>query len=155
MMKWFALVSLVFLLNSCFDFKEVQFKGIEGVKMPKMDDREILVDLTLKLENPNNFKVRIKPSAIDVFIEDKMMGTVFLDKKVVLKKKQENLYSTQLRVKLEDGALFSLLKYVTKKEVSVRFRGKVKGSVYGISKKIDIDQTKLINGDKLKFGLPF
>ncbi len=153
-MKWISLLLLTFLLNSCFDFEEVQFKGIENVSMPKMDDKEILVDLTLKLENPNNFKIKIKPSFVNVFIEDKMMGTIYLDKKVVLKKKQESLYSTQLRVKLEDGAFFSLLKYVARKEVPVRFKGKVKGSVFGISKKIDVDQLKVINGENLKLNFP-
>ena len=148
-MKWISLFLLTFLLHSCFDFEEVKFKGIENVKMPKMDDKEILVDLTLKLENPNNFKIKIKPSQVDVFIEDKMMGTIFLDKKVVLQKRQENSYSTQLRVKLQDGAFFSLLRFIAMKEVNIRFKGRVKGSVYGITKKIDIDQTRKVNGDQL------
>lgn len=152
-MKWFSLLLLIFLAASC-DFKEVQFKGIENVQMPQISDSEILVGLTLKLENPNKFKIKIKPSAVDVYIEEKMMGTIFLDKKVVLKKKQESSYTTQLRVKLADGALFSLLKYMARKEVPVRFKGKVKGSVFGISKKIDIDQTKIVNGEQLKLNFP-
>lgn len=150
-MRWIPLLLLAFLMHSCFDFEEVKFKGIEGVKLPKMDNKELMVDLTVKLENPNKFKIKIKPSEIDVFIQDKMMGTIYLDEKVVLKKRSDNSYATKLRVKLEDGAFFSLLRYVTMKEVSIRFKGKVKGSVYGITKKIDIDQTKMINGSELNF----
>lgn len=145
---------LTFLLNSCFEFDEVQFKGVDHISMPSMNDKEILVDLTLKLENPNNFKIKIKPSFLNVFIEDKMMGTIYLDKKVVLKKKQESLYATQLRVKLEDGAFFSLLKYVARREVPVHFIGKIKGSVYGITKKVNVDQVKIVNGSQLKLNFP-
>lgn len=142
---------LLFLLNSCFEFEEIQFKGIESVKMPKMDNKEILVDLTLKIENPNNYKIKVKPSSLNVLVADKMIGTIFLDEKVVLKKKSEHAYSTQLRLKLEDGAFFSLVKYVMMEEVKVQFKGKVKGSVYGITKKIDVDQVKMVNGKDFNF----
>lgn len=150
-MKWISMFFLLFLLNSCFEFEEIQFKGVESVKMPKMDDKEILVDLTLRLENPNNFKIKLKPSQVNVFIADKMMGTIFLDEKVVLKKKAEGSYSTQLRVRLESGAFFSMLKYVMLEEVKIRFVGKVKGSVYGITKRIDVDQVKIVSGKDLNF----
>jgi len=49
--------------------------------------------------------------------------------------------------------LFSLMKFATMTEVSIRFKGRVKGSVYGINKKVDIDETKKINGNLLNiFG---
>ena len=64
-----------------------------------------------------------------------------------------SVYSTQLVCKLEDGVFFSLMKFATMKELSVRFKGRVKGTVYGISKKVDIDETKTLDGSKLKlFG---
>lgn len=149
--KWIAIFVLIFSLQGCFEFEDVDFKGIESVKLPKMDDKEILVDLSFKLENPNNFNIKLKPSQIDVFVADKKMGTVHLDKKIVFKKKKENVYSTQIKVKLEDGAFFSLFKLVTKDEIPVRFKGKIKGSVFGISKKIDIDQVKNVSGKDLNF----
>jgi len=149
-MKWFYLAVLAFLFSSCMEFEEVKFKGIQNVKLPKFDNKEMLINLTLKLENPNNYKIKIKPSHVDVYIEEKMMGTIYLDKKVVLKKRQENAYTTQLRVNLQDGAFLSLMKYVVMPKVSIRFKGRVKGSVYGISKKVDIDQTRLIDGSQLK-----
>lgn len=149
--KWIAIFVLIFSLQGCFEFEDVDFKGIESVKMPKMDDKQILVDLSFKLENPNKFNIKLKPSDIDVFISDKKFGTVHLDKKIVFKKKRENVYSTQLRVQLEDGAFFSLFKLILKDEIPLRFKGKIKGSVFGISKKIDIDQVKNISGKDLNF----
>ena len=153
MKNWLILTSLLFIFSSCLEFDDVKFKGIESVKFPKIDQKEILIDLSLKLDNPNNYKIKIKPSVLDVYIGGILMGQVQIDEKFVIKKKQESSYSTQLKCKLEDGVLFSLMKFATMSEISVRFKGRVKGSVYGINKKVDIDETKTLNGNVLNiFG---
>lgn len=153
MKNWLVIALVLFLFSSCLEFDDVKFKGIESVKFPKIDQSEILIDLSLKLDNPNNYKIKIKPSTLDVYIGGVLMGQVSIDKKFVIKRKQEGVYSTQLVCKLEDGVFFSLMKFATMKELSVRFKGRVKGSVYGISKKVDIDETKTLDGSKLKlFG---
>lgn len=147
MKNWLVLTSLLFLFSSCLEFDDVQFKGIESIKFPKVDQKEILIDLSLRLNNPNKYKIKIKPSILDVYIGGKLMGQIKIDERLVIKKKQEDLYSTQLKCKLEDGVLFSLMKFATMTEISVQFKGRVKGSVYGINKKVDIDETKKINGN--------
>ena len=153
MKNWLVIALVLFLFSSCLEFDDVKFKGIESVKFPKIDQSEILIDLSLKLDNPNNYKIKIKPSTLDVYIGGVLMGQVSIDKKFVIKRKQEGVYSTQLVCKLEDGVFFSLMKFATMKELSVRFKGRVKGTVYGISKKVDIDETKTLDGSKLKlFG---
>ncbi len=153
MKNWLTFFALLFLFSSCLEFDDVKFKGIESVKFPKIDQKEILIDLSLKLDNPNNYKIKIKPSVLDVYIGGVLMGQVHLNEKFVIKKNQENSYSTQLKCKLEDGVLFSLMKFATMKELSVQFKGQVKGSVYGINKKVAVDETKSIDGSMLNiFG---
>lgn len=153
MKNWFLIASLLFILSSCLEFDDVKFKGIDSVKFPTIDQKEIVIDLNVKLDNPNNYKIKIKPSIMDVYIGGILIGKVNLDKKFVIKRKQENSYSTRLVVKLEDGMLFTLMRLATKTELDVRFKGRVKGSVYGINKKVDIDETKKINGNLLNiFG---
>ena len=70
---------------------------------------------------------------------------------MVFKKKAEGVYKTSLRLKLADGVFFELMKLMGKKEIPLRIKGKVKGSVYGISKKMDIDRVQTISGDQLNF----
>lgn len=149
-MRFLYLVLFVFMLASC-EFEQIQFKGIEDFKMPKIDDKEILLDLAFKVNNPNKFKIKVKPSNVDLFISDSKLGTVYLDDKVVFKKKAEGVYKTSLRLKLADGIFFELMKLMGKKEIPLRIKGKVKGSVYGISKKMDIDRIQTISGDQLNF----
>lgn len=149
-MRFVYLICMVFLFASC-EFEEIQFKGVEDFKMPKIDDKEILLNLAFKVNNPNKFKIKVKPSNVDLFVSDSKLGTVFLDEKVVFKKKVEGVYQTSLRLKLADGVFFELMKLMGKKEIPLRIKGKVKGSVYGITKKMDIDRIQMISGDQLNF----
>lgn len=155
-MRKFRFISFLFLmvlglnLSSCMDFEMIKFLGVDGFEMPKMDNREIWLNLKLKIDNPNKFGIKIKPSDIAVFVKDQKMGVVHLDKKIKFKKKREGIYETKLKINLEDGAFFSMMKLAQEAEFPVRFVGKLKGSVYGITKKIDFDQTKTMSGSDLK-----
>jgi LEA14-like dessication related protein len=150
-LNWIFIGFLVFSLTGCFEFENLEFHGIEKVQMPKMDDHEILIDLSIKVENPNKFNIKLKPSQVAVFLNEKKLGTIHIDEKLKFLKKVENVYSTQLKIKLEDGAFFSLLKMATKDEIPLRFKGKIKGSVFGISKKIEVDQVKKFSPKDLNF----
>lgn len=150
MKKLLLLLLLAFSLTSCLEFDDVRFNGIESVKAPKFENQEITLALSLKLDNPNNYKIKIKPSEVLVSIGGQSMGIARLDEKIVLKKKREGVYTTELKMKLNDGVMKSLLKLAMSKDLSIRFQGKIKGSVYGITKKVDIDETKSFDPALLK-----
>lgn len=151
-MKNIFIVSIiVFILTSCANFEEPEFRGSEGIKIEKMEGKKIGFTAGIKVYNPNWFGIKIKPSHLDVFIEDQYMGKIYLEKKIKLKPKQESSLSMQLRAELEDGAMITVLKYSNKEKVSVNLKGKVKGGVWFFSKKIKIDETKTVSGKELKF----
>ena len=51
---------------------------------------------------------------------------------------------------LEDGALITALKYSMKDEVNLIVKGKVKGGVWIISKKIEVNDTIKVPGKNLR-----
>ena len=65
-------------------------------------------------------------------------------------KKTKKIYTVPLHVELEDGAFLKILKYGLKDKLSLHIVGKVKGSVYGFSKRVKVDETKQISGKDLK-----
>ena len=146
--KIIVVVVLILGLVSC-EFKDVDFRGVESFKVDKFENNEIFMNVSFKLLNENGFKIKVKPSKLNLFIEDTEMGELFLDKKVVFKKKSEGVYETKLRVKLANGAMISAMKFMNKKELNIRLKGKVKGSVFGLSKKIPVDETKTVSSKDL------
>lgn len=148
-MKKFIYLVLILLFTSACEFKDVDFVGTEGLRVEKFEGRQLLLDLGLKIKNDNGFKIKIKPSTINVFVEGQDIGLVHLDEKVVIKKKTESSYPTKFRIELSDGFMLKLMRLATRKEVAIRFQGKVKASVFGICKKFPVDETRMISRDQL------
>lgn len=146
----FLFFSIFFLASSCFEYDDISFLGIEGFKMGKIDGKQITFSLDVKIDNPNKFSLTVKPSTLDVFIEDNLIGKTSLDQKIKFIKKTEKVYTVPLRIDLEDGAFLKILKYGLKDKLSLHIVGKVKGSVYGFSKRVKVDEVKQISGKDLK-----
>ena len=146
------LVFSLFLLSSCIEIQDVEFKALEGVKIEKIEGRNISILLTLKLINPNFFSIKIKPSIIDFYIDDQLMGKIKLNSQIKLLKKIEKSYSIPLQIILEDGVMINLLKYSLKDKVKIHLKGFVKGAVYGISKSIEIDETTELDDEIFKLS---
>ncbi len=138
-------LAIIFLVSSCFDYDDIDFKGIDNFKMEKFEGQKISFSMDVVLENPNSFSVKIKPSVVDVYLDDNLIGKTYLDQKVKIIKRKENSYFVPLHVELEDGLLMKLMKLSLKDKVKLRLVGNIKGSIYGISKKVKIDESKEID----------
>ena len=152
-MKKIVYSLILFLsLNSCIKIQDVEFKGMDGVKMERMENKKLVLKLGVKIENPNFVSIKVQPSVVDVFVNDELIGKAYLEESLKLIRKKEDTYFANVRIDLEDGALFKFVKYAMKLKVQLRVKGVVKGSVFGIPKKVDIDQVKEIDGSTFKIG---
>ena len=110
-----ALVS-VFLVSSCA-LESPEFLGSEGMEGFKIDGKTITFNAGVKVSNPNWFAIKVKRSTVDVYVEEQYMGKVSLEKKVKLKAKRESILQFPLKAELEDGAMFTMLRYASKENV--------------------------------------
>jgi LEA14-like dessication related protein len=154
MKKVLIVFSILFLISSCASFKEPEFEGINGFNIKKIDGKIISFSLQATVFNPNWFALKIKKSSVDVYLQEQYMGKLYLENNLKIIPKTENNLSVPLRMELEDGALFSLIKYAKKETVNIRFKGKVRGGVFFVSKKFPVDETQTISGKDLRIGLP-
>lgn len=144
--------SLFILLSfsSCIEIQDVEFKGMDSVKMERMENKKLVLKLGVKIENPNFVSIKVKPSVVDVFVNDELIGKAYLEESLKLIRKKEDTYFANVRIDLEDGALFKFIKYAFKLKVQLRVKGVIKGSVFGIPKKVEINQVKEIDGSIFK-----
>ncbi len=139
-------VSLVFL-QGCFEYEDVEFKGVKNVSLVERTEKILKIQVDVLVDNPNKFNIKVKKSTLDIYLNDKYVGKTTLDDKIVLKKKSEEIYAVVLNadaksiLKAAMGSLGGFLKGT----VDIRIKGKVKGSVYGISKSVDVDMTEQVN----------
>ncbi|MCB9189570.1 MAG: LEA type 2 family protein [Flavobacteriales bacterium] len=141
------LVGLMFSFQGCFDYEDVDFKGVQGVSVVERTDEVVKLQIDVKVDNPNNFKIKVKKSTLDIYINEKYIGKTSLDSKIVINKNSEEVYPIVLNADPKDlikaamGSLGGLLKG----SVKVRLKGDVKGSVYGVTRKVPVDFEEEIN----------
>src|SRR3989344_5616383 len=99
------------------------------------------------ISNIGGFKV--KKANIDISANDQILGKVSLDKKMKVKRKSKNTYTIPVIIELEDGALFKIMQLSMSGEVSLLFKGKVRGSVCGIGKSFEVNETKKVDASSL------
>lgn len=148
----FFLLAILLLLNSCATFQEPEFLGLTNYKLGQISGRELKFHIEAKVSNPNWYTIKIKPSDLEVYVEDQLMGTVRLDKTLKIKGKSESDLIIDLNGLLADGAMITAVRYMNKEEVRVNIKGKVKGGVFIFSKKFEVDETRSVNGRNLRFG---
>lgn len=143
------LVGLLFIFSSCSLFKDLQISNIQDIS-PSFENKTVVLNASIDVKNSNFYNVAVKASDLLVSIEDKELGNIELLEKVVFKRKSTGTYPFKFKLKLADGALFTILRNVFKKEVTLAFKGKIKGTALGIPKSITINETKTIDANLLK-----
>jgi LEA14-like dessication related protein len=144
-----SLALILLLLGSC-TFYEPEFRGGESLNIEEIDGKDIHLRAGGKVYNPNGYAIKVKPSTLDIYVNDEYIGKVHLDEKVKMKAKQETLLEAPLTATLADGAMFRLMRLAGAENVTVRMSGKVKAAVWFISKKVDVNESRTMDGINLK-----
>ncbi len=147
-MKYLSFLFVLILISSC-TFYEPEYRGGESVQMGELKGRELTLSVAVDIFNENKFGITVKPSTLDVYIEDSYIGKVHLDEKFKMKRKSVTRITAPLTITLENGILFKLMRYANQPEIKVRLKGDVKAKALLITKKLPVDETKTIKGLKL------
>jgi LEA14-like dessication related protein len=137
----------VFFLTSCFDYKDVDFKGVQNIGLEDRSGGTITVRIDMKVNNPNSYNIKINKSSLDVFVNGSKVGKTKMNNNVVLKKNHQDVYPLYLTLsekELKRSALTSIGSLLTGK-MKVRIKGDIKAKVYGIGKKFPIDVEEPVN----------
>lgn len=146
-LRIFTILFCALLLTSCFDYKDVEFKGMQDFGIEDRTDNNITVRVDLKVNNPNNYGIKVKKSTLDVYLNKKYVGKTKMKKSIKLKKNSEGVYPLYLKTSGRDlmksamGSIGSLLRG----KVNLGIKGDVKASVYGVGKKFPVEMEESVN----------
>lgn len=154
MKKLFLAIALAVSVSAC-SYTNVEFKGINGVSNTSFKSDNLGATVNLSIENPNNFKIKIKPSILDLSVNGIYLGKVELTQKVKLDKKTTNQLDVPVQVHLEKGILMKLMGIAMSGSngINLNIKGDVKGSVGGFGKKEQLDFTKSVSLKELGIDL--
>lgn len=143
------LVLILMTISSC-QYEEIKYLGVSRIGNVHKDGKTIDLDVDIKINNPNTYAVKIKPSTVDVLINDAKVGVVHLTDKIKLVKKTEGIYTAQLGVELEKINLIGLATNALFGKTTICFKGKVKAGVAGFYKKFDLNEKRDLDISQIK-----
>lgn len=147
MKKLFCFLSVLIFLTSCGDFQDITFEGVENIKVNKMSQQGIDIDVTAKIKNPNRMAFTIYKSDMDVTLNGLKIGKSELTNNVKIKSNSENAYTFNLKSdfsKVNVNELPSLLTILTKRSISVHIKGDLNVGKMFLKKKYPVDFSKNI-----------
>lgn len=144
--KIFIYTSILVLLNSCFEYEEVDFKGVQNFKLENRTSENLLMRLDLKVNNPNTYNITIKPTTLDIYVNGKFAGKTKMKDKIVLKKQTTGVYPLYMQANTKDimSALPMNLGALLSGKITMGIKGNVKAKAYGVGKKFYLNEEETI-----------
>jgi|TARA_B100000795_G_C22788410_1_gene435731 LEA14-like dessication related protein len=147
-LKIFTLVSIVFLLQSCIAFKDLEYKGIDSYEVEEISMSGVKLSLSVKIENPNWFKIKARGGEIDVKLGGNSLGKFMLADEVILPKKSDGVILVRVESKFKSflgGGLIGIMSMIQNGgEVEIELEGHIKAHALGVTKKIPISTKEKI-----------
>ena len=150
-MKSFFFGLILFLMCACASLKQPKMVSFEGFSDFKMKPREINFTISGNVLNPNKSKLKLHPSSVDVYIQQKKLGQLSNEEKIILKRNGTTDISVPVIANTEKGALIQLTTLSFKDSVEVKFVGEVKVGMGIFKKKIAINESFKTSTRFLKF----
>jgi len=146
---------LILAFTGCSGFKEVQITQISGVKILKITDKGIDMEIGMKILNPNHYGFTIYPSNFDIILSGTDLGTAVLNQKEKVNANSEDIHLFQITTtfgKLLQGGLGSVLGLFTNKNAEIEIKGYLKAGRFLFRKSIPIDRKQKASIDNQSGG---
>ena len=140
------IIFLAFILSSCINYKDLEFKGISNLSFSRQDGCNPIC-VYIDIFNPNSFNIKLQSGSGKAEINSKALGNLKLKKRTKLKSNQTS--TVQLKISSSGDQLlktiFNSLEFILGKKVDFKLTGKIKAKVYGIPKSVSFNETRQIS----------
>ena len=150
-MKKYFTFFIVFILASCINYKELEFKGISSVSLSKKNGCNPIC-IYIDIYNPNNFNIKLQKGNGKLEINDKNIGDFQLNERAKLKSNE--ISTIQLKVSSTSNkffqTIFNSIQVLFGEKVNLSLIGKIKAKAYAISKRISFNESRKIGIEDLE-----
>ena len=153
-MKTLSFLLLLLFVTSCASFEDpIEFISYDGLNLERFNLNEAAFRVQSTVHNHTWLPIKIKPSILEVYVDGKKWGDLYLDEKIRLKSKKDNKLNTLSHLTFEDGIMTKLMVYRFKESAQLQLKGKVKTGLLFIPIKIPVNYTKTISPKNLNLNL--
>lgn len=148
-MKYFSCCLLFILsLSACTGYKEVQIKSIERMSGFRITPGQLDVELKVLVYNPNNYKIKVRESNLQFFLDETKLGDASFKDDIELKANTEEVYTIGI-VGHFTTDINEILKNLGPKMLfgkpMLHIRGNLKASARGLSKSLPVEHSEVFS----------
>ena len=130
-------------LPGCFKYEEVKMVRMVDMGVESITPKGVDLYLDMQIKNPNNYKISIVGSDLDLFVKDKKSGKINLKNKVTLPKNSNEVHHFVFESDYKNFSADPLTIISTvlgdKRTVKVHVKGTIKAKAKGVGKKFPVD----------------
>ena len=138
--KSFLLIAVV-LFTAC-DYSDVEVRSVKEIKIDKLDTDGIEIKATMKVYNPNNYKINVSHTDADLFLDGRQAGKAKLLSKVVIPANFDDYINVRVRADFTAGSMQLIpiiLGATVKRSLNVKVKGEAKARTFIIGRKFDFE----------------
>ncbi len=143
-----SVFSLLFLVTSCTEWKDVKITKIENARIIKMDKNDLVAEIDVRVNNPNKVGFKIYKSDLDVLLNNSAVGKAKIKHKVKIKANAEETYTLAIAGKVDNllsgGGLLGLIATAASGSATINIKGTIKAGKFFYKKKFPIDNKQRV-----------
>ncbi len=128
-------------LTSC-DYSDVEIVEVGEFNLHEISGSGAKLKASLRIHNPNDYKIKVKSTDADIFINGAMAGEADLVNEIVIPANFNDYLETEIEAKFAKGSVMMLpiaLQVSMGKPIEVKVVGTIKARSGLISKKVDFE----------------
>jgi len=136
-------ISLV--ISSCLSYEEVTLTKVVDTKVKSFTAEKVEMEISLQINNPNNYKITITNTDLDIMLNGTALGKAIVDQRIVIPKKSNNVHTFTVKLKNKDlasKAMPAMLGAALGGSMRMTVKGTIKAKAKMISKKVPIEFTE-------------
>ena len=139
-MTKYSTVILAFYLISCVSFKDLEYKGFNGLSFSKTNGCDPFC-ANIDIYNPNKYNIKLNNGSGEALINSKNFGKIKINNTIL---KAEQTSTIELIILSSSDqfmkTIFSSIGVIMGETVELKIIGKIKAKVYGLGKKITFSE---------------
>jgi len=141
-LKIITALTLLLSLNSCIKYKDVEMVKVVDFGVKDINTNGVVFQVSMQIKNPNNYKISIVDSDLDLYVKEDKTGKVTLKDKVTLPENSNKihhfLFKTDYKNLTSDPtAILGTL--LGNNKIPIQVKGYIKAKAKGLSKKFPVE----------------
>ena len=135
-------VGCMCFLSACITYEDVELIGIEKVRFLEVNKSSIKIEATVKIENPNTYKIKVVDSDLDLFLGGKEAGKAKITDRIVLPKQSNQSYTFVIEAEPKNLAAVagsSIFSIFTTRKIDFEAKGSIKARALGVGKRFPVE----------------